>query len=121
MFKPFKEAGFGCEVTHDPAATNTKVLLFAGQGNLWKLRAENPHTAATFLQLFDKATTAAVTLGTTIADLTVLIPAGGSADIDLSQLPLKNFALGCVYAVTATRAGSGAPGAVAGLTAWFRN
>jgi len=103
----------------NPSADNTKVLVGnAGHLNLYGFYLENNHTADIYIQFFDKATTGAVTLGTTVADLTIRIPANGAVIYDPSR-PCQHMGLGLVYAVTSTRTGSSAPGANASLQIFY--
>lgn len=94
---------------HDPAATNTKVLLAAGPRLLHAVDAYNGAGAAdAFVQLFDAANTAQVTLGSTVPRWVLPVPkGGGNAPVYTEPLPFEH---GLVLAVTSTASGSSAPG-----------
>lgn len=102
---------------YDAAVAATPVSVFAAQGNLYGFYVEGG-TAESFLQIFDKASTGDVTLGTTVPAFTFRIPAGGVIGKDVNDSPLHYFARGCVIAVTATRTGAGAPGSPAVIQMW---
>ena len=102
--------------THVAAATETKALLKTGPVNLYGLIAENNHTADVFLQIFNAASTADVTVGTTVADFSIRLPASGALILD-NHRAFKHFNKGVVYAVTLTRTGAGSP--VTGATLTF--
>ncbi len=96
----------------NPAVSETKILVYSGKMNLYGMRVENNHTADVYLQIFDKAAAGDVTLGTTVATKTYLLPASGGIIIDPHRA-IKHFQNGLVMAVTSTRTGSSAPGAAA--------
>lgn len=114
-----KEPGNVLQTKYTVAADNTKVQIgVAGKMNIYGYTLENNHSAAVFLQLFNVASTAAVTLGTTVADWTITLPA--SAAVQLPPIrALRHFNLGCVMAVTSTRGGAAAPGAAATVSIYF--
>ena len=93
---------------HDPAATNTKVLLAAGPRLLHAVDAYNGAGAAdAFVQLFDAASTAEVNLGTTVPRWVLPVPkGGGNAPVYTAPVP---FEAGLVVAVTSTASGGAAP------------
>lgn len=91
------------------AVTNTKILIRAGSCTLRGLVINNPNASEAFLQMFDAVQTADVTLGTTVCDEPIKIPASGS--ITLWGNDIKTFFdLGLVIAATTTEGGSTAPG-----------
>lgn len=100
------------------ADENLFQLGVAGKLNLYGYRLENNHSAAVYLQLFDKAAVGDVTLGTTVPDLTIMLPASGVAEA-LPLRALKHFQLGCIAAVTSARGNAVAPGADASVTIYF--
>jgi hypothetical protein len=101
--------------TYDASVTGVVELLAVGYCNLESVEIENPNTTVVYLQLFDSATTAAVTLGTTVPNTTRLIPAGdgvasGVRIIEFNA-PLR-FGSGIVYAITTTRSDNTSPASV---------
>jgi len=96
------------------AVAETAVLVKAAPLNLYGCILENNHSADVYIQFFNKAAASEVTVGTTAAALTLRIPASGTVVID-PGFPRKYCSKGLVIAVTATRTGSGAPGASASV------
>jgi hypothetical protein len=88
-------------------ATAAAQLIAAGTNNLRGWYLSNFDAAQVYLQIFDAPNAAAVTLGVTIPDLSLGIPAGAAANV-LGQA--RNFLKGIVIAATTTRAGAVAPG-----------
>ena len=97
----------------DAAATNTKILVRAGQIDLSDLNVANGNASIIYVQLFDSATTAAVTLGTTVADKVLKVEASVQPFFFFPRS--VRFGQGLVYALTTTASGSTAPGAVSDL------
>jgi hypothetical protein len=97
----------------------TKRLVATGALNLYGGVFENNHSAAVYVQFFNKAAEADVTLGTTTPDWTLMLPASGAVVLDSFE-PLKHFNLGLVVACTAGRTNAVAPGADATVTILFR-
>lgn len=95
----------------DSDADNTAQSIKASAGNLYKLNVYNPNTAYAYVQIFDVAT-GSVTVGTTVPDYVVPVPALGSATEDFA-VPL-GFSTAITYAATTTATGSGDP--TTGLT-----
>ena len=91
--------------------------------NLIYQNVNNPNAAGCFLQYFDAATVAAVTLGTTKPLASFYIPGtqsgGGNGVLSESyEVPRAlSFKLGVVVAATATQQGAGSPGSVIQLMA----
>lgn len=102
--------------SYDASVTATATLLAKGSVGLCAVEVENPNTVPVYLQLFSAVAAADVTLGSTTPNSTRLIPAGlGSGDngvriIEFADPP--RFDPGLVYAITTTRSGSTAAGAV---------
>ena len=104
--------------TVDTTADETKVLLTDAASNntknIYRVMATNPNATDLFVQWFDAAATADVTLGTTIADWVTFIPAGTSTTVqgavidEFYNAPVL-FQKGIVYAVTTTVSGSTGP------------
>lgn len=107
---------------HNPAADETKVLVFAGFGNAFCLEVQNEHaTDAVYLQVFDAATTAAVTLGTTAPTYSLVCFNKSLVRISESDFPaIGALTKGLVIAVTSTRTGSSAPAADAAVTVLYK-
>jgi hypothetical protein len=85
-------------------ATATSIKTSAGQLFGWYIG--NSNTSAVYVQLFD-ALTGSVTLGTTSPKLSLMIPAGGAANV-FSDTGIA-FATGISFACTTTRSGSTGP------------
>lgn len=94
---------------HDPAADETPILVATGDRNVFSVDAYNGQGATdAYLQMFDAAAAADVTLGVTAPRWVLPVPAlGGNAPA--YQVPIP-FDLGLVVAVTSTPGGAGAPG-----------
>lgn len=86
-------------------ASVTQVKASAGQ--LYGAVIGNSNTTAVYVQIFDAASTSAVTLGTTAPKLSWFIPAGGGLTRDFSNG--LSFLNGIVFACTTTRTGNSAP------------
>jgi len=95
---------------HNPAADESLVLVATGDRNVFAIDAYNGQGATdAYLQMFDAAAVASVTLGTTEPRWVLPVPAtGGNAPVYHQPLP---FDSGIVVAVTSTPDGAGAPGA----------
>ena len=99
---------FAASPFYRSALTATAVLASPGITNLTGYNIANPNGATVFVQLFDAASAAAVTLGTTAPTLVLSIPASGV--LDGTQASPVTFANGLVVAATTTATGSSAPG-----------
>lgn len=86
--------------------TNTKLLVRDGPTDLFGYRVINTNAAIGYLQMFNSATTGAVTLGTTVPDAVIPVPATGASVVEAGQLPIDGFPLGLVIAATTTPGGS---------------
>lgn len=100
---------------YNGAAGETKQTLFEGRGNLFSVHLDNNHSAAVYIQFFDKLADD-VTVGTTAPDFTMMLPASSSRDVVPEGCPIRFFGIGCVYAVTAARTDATAPGADASVS-----
>lgn len=96
----------------------TTVLAIRGsaQAKLGGWFIQNPNAVTAFIQLFDVATAGAVTLGVTVPDVVLSIPAFGAANV-LDGTGI-NFANGAQAAATTTATGSSAL-TTAMETSWF--
>ena len=81
----------------------------SGAGKLGGWHLYNANNYDVFVQVFDKASNAAVTVGTTPPDLVLVVPANGVLDAPPSDTGV-DFDLGIVVAATITAGGAGAPG-----------
>lgn len=81
------------------AGTNAALIVSAAR-NLYGGTIWNAGTAAAFLKLYDKAT--APTVGTDLPVLTVMIPSGGT--LNLERTIPRRFSLGLAYAITGGKA-----------------
>lgn len=92
------------------ALTNTKTLIKNAAGTFGGyLTVYNPNATVAYVQIFDVAATASVTLGTTVADARIIVPATSAANMEVTNG--VNMANGIVIACTTTATGSTAPGA----------
>lgn len=91
------------------ALTNTKTLIKNGAGTFGGYyTVYNPNASVAYVQIFDAASTGAVTLGTTVADGRITVPAASAANMEVTNG--VHMANGIVIACTTTATGSTAPG-----------
>lgn len=95
--------------------------VFVGRGNLYGFLVENNTASDIFLQVFDAASAASVTVGTTAPVFTVRIPGSSAFGKDADDMSYKFLGNGCVVAVTTTRTGNTAPATAATAQFWFVN
>lgn len=95
------------------ALTGTVATVKAARGNVAYVTSYNPSAAVTYVQLFDAATSAAVTLGTTVPKLVVPIAATSTSHV---WLDLSRFSLGIQAAATTAPTGAVAPASAAVVT-----
>lgn len=88
-----------------------------GQAKLGGWFIFNTNAAAAFLQLFDVALQASITLGTTVPNMVLVVPASGILAWSPSETGI-NFANGCFVAATTTATGAVALGSAL-ETSWF--
>lgn len=91
------------------ALTATVVSLKGAGGKVTWIDAYNPNASAAFIQLFNAATAAAVTLGTTPPTMSIGLAASVNNPIVLGTDGAA-FPLGIQVAATTTYNGSSAPG-----------
>ncbi len=91
------------------AATDTPLLVQAGETLLYGWEMVNNEAAASYLRLFNAAAAADVTLGTTAPDYVITTAASVSTARTLNK-PLR-FSLGLVIGSCTTATGSGHTGA----------
>jgi hypothetical protein len=87
-------------------ATGAKTLVKGSTGNLYGVYFLNNTAVASWIQFFNSATVAGVTLGTTVPVWAAPIAASGILIIHPSTLALLNFTAGIVYAATSTLQGA---------------
>ncbi len=97
-----------------------QAVFESDRGNFYGFYVENNTASNVFLQVFDQATAAGVTVGTDKPNWTARIPAGGSFGKDANDTPLRFMGAGLIVAVTTTRTGSGSPATKATGTFWFK-
>jgi len=78
----------------------------------------NPNASVAYVQLFDVASATTVTLGTTVPDMVIPLPAGAAANIEYANG--VGFANGIKLACTTTGSGSTAPGTGLDMTILFK-
>lgn len=79
----------------------------------------NPANTVCYVQIFDVLAATAVTLGTTVPDLSLGIPAGSAANIPASR-PGINFVNGIKIASTTTRDGATPCGTGTDVNFWYK-
>jgi hypothetical protein len=97
------------------------VLVFQGRGNLYGFLVEDNSGDDIFVQVFDAASAASVTVGVTVPVFTFRVKADQAFGKDVNDSPYKFFANGCVVAVTTLRNNSVSPSAGAAAQFWFVN
>lgn len=97
------------------------VLVFQGRGNLYGFLVEDNSGDDIFVQVFDAASAASVTVGVTVPAFTFRVKADQAFGKDVNDSPYKFFANGCVVAVTTLRNNSVSPSAGAAAQFWFVN
>lgn len=87
----------------------TAALVLGNKLKVIGLQVDNfANTARSYLQLYNAAAAADVTVGTTTPDKTMVIPGSGAMDFNWGQSPL-DFSRGLVIAATTTVGGSTDP------------
>lgn len=102
------------------AAQTTTVRTVKGTAGTWGgyQTIYNPNVSVAYVQVFDVATATTVTLGTTVPDMIIPIPAGSAANVEIVNG--VNMALGIKLACTTTATGSTAPGTGLDMTVLFK-
>lgn len=85
------------------SALTDRVLVKAAQGRVHSYNIFNPNASVAFVQLFNSASVAAVTLGATAPTDWLAVPAGGVLDGYWPNSPI--FSAGIVMAATTTPTG----------------
>lgn len=107
----------GWNKTAISALTNSVVTIKGKSSKLGGYYIANPSNAFAYLQVFDLATSAAVTLGTTTPDMIYGIPTGAAANIAIDRgIGMAN---GIQIAITTTPTGSAAPSATCAVTIYW--
>ena len=97
---------------HDPTADETKAVMVAHNARLEYLQLAGIDAVDSFIQLFDKATTGEVSLGSDVPALSFFVPAGNATvrgGFTQNFEPPVDFQEGIVYAVTTTVGGNTGP------------
>ena len=101
------------------AAQTTTVQTVKGTaGLLGGYYCYNPNSSVAYLQIFDVASATTVTLGTTVPDLTLGIPATSGANVSLGNG--VSMVLGIKLACTTTATGSTAPASGLDLNVFYK-
>lgn len=79
------------------AASTNATSLKTSAGTLYSLNAYNNGASTAYLKLYNLAT--APTVGTSVAVMTILLPAGGGSNVVLPPMGV-NFTTGLAYAIT---------------------
>jgi hypothetical protein len=120
MPSPNRQPGIVPASDYRASLSNTPVEVSSSRANFYGFLFENNHTAAVYVQVFDKLA-ANVTLGTTVPDRTFMVPASSSFGKDATDFPLIYCSTALTIACTATRTGAGAPGAALTSHIWYSN
>jgi len=119
-YNPTPSASLNPKFKYEPSIDETKVLVFAGRGNLYGWLLENNSAGSdVYASFYDAASTAAVTVGTTTPLFTIKINAGSAFGRDTQIHPYLFTSAGLVVAVVSTRNGAGAPASAATGQFWF--
>jgi len=94
---------------HDALATTNTVVQATNRANITGVIGTNDATGPVFIQVFD-AIASTVTLGSTVADMAILLPTTGSISLDFHG---AKFDTGFAYAIATTSTGT-----VAAPQAW---
>lgn len=112
-------AAIGAAVySNTTGATNAPVVAKVGACLLCGYNFSNTNAGTVYVQFFDAATTAGITLGTTAPKFSIAVPAGGGVTDGLYTFG-PGFTNGVVVACTTTAAGSTAPGVPVPVTLFF--
>ena len=90
------------------AVVATAVLVRGNRIRIASVHVENSNASKAYLQFYNAAAAADVTVGTTTPDKTLYVPPNGAMDFDWN--PMVEFRLGLVIAATTTATGGDAPG-----------
>lgn len=102
---PKSDSDIGGVVPYFSAAVGaTAVLVASGQTLLYGWQIKNPQVTIGYLQIFDAAAAADVTVGTTVRKLALGLAASG-IESDMPAKPVA-FGLGIVIACTTTATGN---------------
>lgn len=86
-----------------PALSTTVTQVKGSAGEISNYIVWNPNATVAYVQIFDKATTGAVTLGTTVANAFIPVPPGATANLARVGWSFSN---GIQVAATTTATGS---------------
>ena len=106
----------------DSSVAATVELMITGNKTLYFLEVSNIDATDAFVQLFDAAAAADVTLGTTTPTLAPFIPAGNATNRGAMDKMFEDgldFQKGICYAVTTTATGNTAGATAAVLNAGY--
>lgn len=107
--------------SYNASVNATKVEISAVPSNCYGFLVENnDESNAVYLQVFDKAA-ADVTVGTTVPDYTMKIPAGAVFGRDSQDIPFHFHSRGITIAVTTTRTNAVNPASSATVHVWHWN
>lgn len=88
----------GC-VPYRKADLNATAVLACGSGHVHGYHIDNTANAAkTYVHLYNAASAAGVTVGTTPPVLSFVVPASGGTDMPISRIGIGGFSLGIVIA-----------------------
>jgi hypothetical protein len=99
----------GLTLFSDPALLATKAVVAAVPASIYGYHIHNPNAAIAYVQVFNKLT-AGVTVGTTVPDWVIGIPANGTVNLSPGTAGI-DFSTGVVIAATTTTGGLTALGA----------
>jgi hypothetical protein len=105
---------------YDENVDEVKQSVMAARGNVYGFLFENNSAStAVFIQVFDKVV-ADVNVGTTPADYTFKLLAGGTFGRNPQDWPIHYHSRGLTIAVTSTRDGATAPASPATIHFWTK-
>jgi len=102
------------------ALTNTSILVRSGPCEIFGWTVNNPNTSEIFVQLHDARALLDITLGTTICDLPLKVPAQSTVMIVPNENTYWFFTKGLVVAATTTENGASAPGLPVSVVIGYR-
>lgn len=102
--------------TYSGSIGATKTSVKASAGQLYGWYVGNPNTSAVYVQIFDTAL-ASITVGSTTPKLSLMIPAGGAANV-LHDVGIE-FSTAIAFACTTTRSGSTGPAATVDVNFFY--
>lgn len=108
VYPSANDVAAACDNKFVSAQLATVANIKAAPGNIYGYLVENSNATKSYLQIF-KTLAANVTLGTTVPDFVIFVPATGAADA-FAVVPILHSDVGLSMAATTTPTGNTAPG-----------